>query len=608
MTADATQLDRTYARGSDPAERVVSAPARRARTSPWNELSRGGGSRHAGSRIGSGHASGTMRNMSISANVDSPAPAWKGWTELVLAIIPVAAFGAAAVFLEAKGPFWLGINSDPDYCYLLNALSVARGIPPGHVDHPGTLVHVIGAIVVRATHGIIGERDLVADVVRRPELYLRAIQYVLFALYASGLYLVGRVAHAALRRLDSAVLAQASPFLSTIVLPHVACVKPEPVLATISAFMGAAAVAVVRRAERGRSSGVAVAMGVLSGAALATKINGAPLLLVPLIVLRGWASRGIFAATAAFAAALFTIPAWPLFHQFLSFLRNSFGNGPRGHIDLASYPAVVLDLLRGEPVMAAGLLVGVGAMIAVRRGGEAPDGARTSTFRRALVAMIAAQVACVLLVAKHPSDQFLAPGHHYLIPALGLTGAVLALSWTLLAQRFATAGRAMLVTAVAAALAVGVAQAAAFRSVHRYIEDQRDAQVEIAAFTKSQFPARRVLYYYRSSSPSFALHFGNAFAGWRYGKDIGEAWPESAYYNRYTGEIELYRPVNGERGASPTTVQLDAEPLVIQGTPLTFEQAVAIPFGMPTRIKGNDQEAVYEIREHARATRGALIW
>src|SRR5262245_51688104 len=73
---------------------------------------------------------------------------------LVLAVPPVLFALTVLALKEARGPFWYGKNSDPDYAYLFNSLVVAQVRSPGHIDHPGTTLQVFGALVLRARHAL----------------------------------------------------------------------------------------------------------------------------------------------------------------------------------------------------------------------------------------------------------------------------------------------------------------------------------------------------------------------------------------------------------------------------------------------------------------------
>lgn len=55
-----------------------------------------------------------------------------------LLILSTLFFCVVLQLKEARGPYFYNFNDDPEYAYLLNALNLTQGIPPHHVDHPGT--------------------------------------------------------------------------------------------------------------------------------------------------------------------------------------------------------------------------------------------------------------------------------------------------------------------------------------------------------------------------------------------------------------------------------------------------------------------------------------
>src|SRR6185436_19337927 len=80
------------------------------------------------------------------------------------------------------GPFYLGTNYDPDYAYLFNSLNLAVFHPPRHIDHPGTPVQLVGALVLRAQHPVASNVDLAFDTIRNSEIRLIQLNLALFVL------------------------------------------------------------------------------------------------------------------------------------------------------------------------------------------------------------------------------------------------------------------------------------------------------------------------------------------------------------------------------------------------------------------------------------------
>src|SRR5262245_45496798 len=67
------------------------------------------------------------------------------WT---LALVPIAGLIVSILLVSSHGPYYYGANFDPDYCYLLNSLNLLTFHEPAHIDHPGTTVQILGAIIM----------------------------------------------------------------------------------------------------------------------------------------------------------------------------------------------------------------------------------------------------------------------------------------------------------------------------------------------------------------------------------------------------------------------------------------------------------------------------
>jgi len=491
----------------------------------------------------------------------------------LLLVIPAACAGLMLAFAAAKGPYWLGLNSDPDYCYLLNSLNVAQGLRVHHTDHPGTLVHLLGALALRAFHLVAGRGDLADDVVQRSETYLRMVQGLFALICGSALWLLGRALRQATGHVGWGLLAQASFLLSATILPHLGCVKPEPVLFALASAMLALT---ARAADRPRLLD-AVLLGSLCGAVLATKTTGLALLVLPVFVLRGWRSFAVLALSCVVVTALLTIPAWHDLRNSFSFTwriathSGHYGNGGASVLAPAAFARALGSQLWGEPVLALGLAAGA-ALLAV----EWRTTLRTPA-RRVLLAVLVAQVLSLLMVSKHPADQYLAPGDNYFIPALSLSGGALALLAAALASRD---GRWR--WAVGAALVAVVAfGAVSLARQHQRLVRQREEQLAAVEHTRQHYPGHAVVYYYRSSSPAFALYFGDSWSGRRHTERRRELFPLARYFVTWGKSF-------AEGDLAPDVKA------VMQGQPRSEGK---LEFGRTARkVFGNDREAVCELR------------
>ena len=67
---------------------------------------------------------------------------------------------------------------DPEYAYLFNGAIMADLKPDiFYVDHPGTPLVVLIAVVMRVVHVFRGGEDMLTDFIKNPEIYLRTALY-----------------------------------------------------------------------------------------------------------------------------------------------------------------------------------------------------------------------------------------------------------------------------------------------------------------------------------------------------------------------------------------------------------------------------------------------
>src|SRR3990172_3131213 len=101
------------------------------------------------------------------------------WTSryIILFIIPLLIGLLSFKLKEAAGPFWLGVNNDPAYMYLMNALYLADHKAPKYIDHPGVTLEIIGAGVIKVLNFPVNSPVMVKNVLTSPEYYLHVLYY-----------------------------------------------------------------------------------------------------------------------------------------------------------------------------------------------------------------------------------------------------------------------------------------------------------------------------------------------------------------------------------------------------------------------------------------------
>jgi hypothetical protein len=299
---------------------------------------------------------------------------------------------------------------------------------------------------------------------------------------------------------------------------------------------------------------------------------------IPLVLLAGLAARALFAGVTLLTLALATLPAWPALEVFVRFLSGiathsgQYGAGRPSIFDVAEYLGGLKHLAQqnwGAIPVTIGILGAVAAAalaLRVRREG----GAAVTAARDALVATVAMQCLSYLLVARHPAS-------HYILPAVVMAGLTAALS--IHAARLLAPAATRRVGWVAAVMlgffAFKYAQGIGARRAE--LASRRDAQLQVVAKLDREFRGARVLHYYTSSSPAYALHFGDGYTGGAWSRLVGDRHPDRLFYNIWNDRLEVLLPGPGDGRSRPREfVPVSTEvlcgvdgmaPLVVQGTP-----------------------------------------
>jgi hypothetical protein len=445
---------------------------------------------------------------------------------VILAALPMAFAMLAFVFRWHSAPFWLTFNVDPSYFYLLNSLMVAGGEAPADVYHPGTPVQMLAALVIRLMHPFSSSVAIADMVMASPERHLTYISTVLLLLVAGGLFLLGLMAKRTLGGLLPGLLAQSAPFATLFLIKHAYQVKPEPMLLLAATLLCAALLSSLN-GQRPYRHAVLMAGAVALGAA--AKLHFAPLALVPLPwLLRQPKALVLYGAAGAAAFFLFLAPAWPNLGVTIDWFTkmalssDAYGQGETTILPWKEYPANILKVFAGKPVFDAVLVLSIPALI----WGKGERG-----LKQALLGIVLAQLASVLLVAKHPIA-------YYMTPAVALTGAQAALVFALGAKRF-------LSPRYAQGWTIGLVLLGLLRLQSFVADDAERADWKRTALgiDMKPFAACAKVWYDFASSPSYALFMGDMMSKWRWGPLLeataqGKGGTEDEFFlNFYTGHL-----------------------------------------------------------------------
>lgn len=450
---------------------------------------------------------------------------------LALLALPILFLLAELTLRGHSLPYWSWFNHDPNYAYLFSAMHLLEGVSPVHVDHPGTPVQSLGALVLWLS-GVATP----AAVIPQSELLLTRINSLLLALDSLGLLFLGAVTLRWSGRLLPSLLAQTAPFLSMLALKHGVGVKPEPMLLLAVLLLSAAMFETLRRP--GRFSN-AVALGAVIAFGSACKIPFAPLALAPLILLQSRA-RLVFIASGAVFFALFLFPAYGSLGHFFTWISKialgtgAYGGGPQTVVD-ASYPHHFVKLFFARPSFLVIWFGGAGWLLWNRT-----KGLPLTITGRALLGVLIAQLVQMVLVAKHPSA-------HYILPALELSGPSAALLWVVSREQGLMVLRPELHRRIFAGLlaALVVVQSVAFIRQDRELRLEQKGVASID--TARDFPGCLRVTVDRASSLVEAWYYNHLTASDRYNDRLAADVKDEVFFVTWdSGLQDWHGTVDGQ--------------------------------------------------------------
>jgi hypothetical protein len=541
----------------------------------------------------------------------------------IFAVIPIIYLTFSVLTRRLRGPYWLGLNSDPEYAYLLNFLNIINLDIPGHTDHPGTPFQIFGAVVTklififRQWFGSAITNNLIEDVLKNPEVYLSIINICLVSLISLSVFSLGLIAFHFRQNICLALTLQSSVFLVTnIAASH--RVSPEPFLLFICQLLSIALIAFLYSPNIENSKLFPILLGVLLGTGIAVKVTFLPISLILLIFLPYVSKLILSFAVSIISFAIVTLPIWPKYPRVFEWLlsivihTDRYGTGEATFIDFRKSIDNIQDLYSQDSLFFNFAFIFICMQIIcsflyftkvaeVRASLKHGDTKKISTLHSlssVLVAIIAAQI---LVTAKHP-------GVHYLLPAMGLFGLVLFTQLELIValknklssnslQSYSNtqllSGNKLLlifVATIALLLSLNNLKVSFFRISKQYTSYQNEV-FEMNRFLNTQYFNCTQVSYYRSSSLPYALRFGDSFANQKFAGQLNSIYPESFFYNIWSKKYESFEDLD---------VDLENEDngqcIILRGTPFGKDNGEQHIQGTPLEeVFQGKQEAAYKL-------------
>lgn len=456
---------------------------------------------------------------------------------VILLVIPLIFAVSGLKFERAK------YAADPNYIYLMNALSICLGTGIGHIDNPGTTVMQVEAATIAIAHFLDNpEKQSLADhVFDDSDKFIEATRRVFIIMNSLAILCLGFVAWRRLQLIWPALLLQAAPFFSEVMLDHIwSKVSPEPVLVFVSAIY--LIIIILFYTDKNSNPNKYIWLfALVTGAGLGTKATFLPLIIFPLIVLPAVKRKLLFLSAVAVSFVLFTIPAIPEYKQMYYWFKQmlthtgQYGGGNEGFIDFSTYFPNILKIVETNPVFATILIAGVAVFIYqfVKKIAAASLREKDVPFK-ILTGLIATSIFGILMVAKQYHSN-----NHYLIPVIMLSGATLFFAIRNLPVKIDVQNKILIpVCTIVLTLFLIWQRPPQMKNAS---EGYHLANMEMDStefFIRQKYPDYRIINYYPESLTAAAgLHFGDVYAKQHLQPLLKEKFPDTWFYNFHSNEL-----------------------------------------------------------------------
>ena len=480
-------------------------------------------------------------------------------TSAILLLIPLLLFITSLQTIQSRDKVWYGGGYDPEYAYLFNALNMARFRLVGHIDHPGTTMQMAGGIVLEGAW-LADKRgeNLTQAVLSEPEHYIRILNVTSAIIGSLSLFVLAFLFYYRTQNVWYSLLLQLTPFVSGFLLFNGFTRVTQEVMLMVAAFaMATAALIWLFDPHQKESRRYILLFGIISGFGMASKVLFVPLMIIPFILIEPFKSKIKFVLVSLGSFILFTLPIIRLYPNMLYWFYRLFihsgqyGAGEKAVIDTSKYFGELLNLIKINPVLA--IIVGLSVLVLIvfllkcrfHKDRSFPPMAKL------LLAVVLAQAAGYLLIAKQPKAAYLLP--YESVVAINLVimlhGLVSMFRWKWLRSMIS----ALLVLMFMIILIPN--SLAKKRSLYNTNHNPLWEQTWQAA--SSSLGRTAVITTNPGISPVPALYFGNAYSRSRYANELKQIYPNFYINDYYKGHVvdwsgnvvnfpELYKKYNGQ--------------------------------------------------------------
>jgi len=460
---------------------------------------------------------------------------------LALLVIPLLLYVLGGLLNNLITPYYLSSMADPAYVYLFNSLNLVYLHSPTHIDHPGTTLQILGALVIVVkwvlSLGFIGEGHIYNDVLMHPEKYLASINNFLRILLFVAVFISGLKIYRLSNKLSAAILFQLVPLFNSDFVFHYAMVNTEILQVSLAMLISAYLYEylMVEKDEKDPDRRV-IKLGVLLGAGIVTKIIFAPVLFIVLLI-KGLKNKLYFLVTVVVSIFILTLPIITEYPRIVEWITKQFtnhgryGNSGAGLPDFSTYS----DNLRGlmghafvfEVLVTIFLLVS--GYLFIKRYGK-----KSYIGYFAVYGLFT--VATVMFVGKNVGEV------KYILPMLIMSACGLALLCRVAGDLLGKKAYSM-----ALAIMFGFAGVITYQSVASAFNRGKDVEIamdKVGVVSKKIATLRNrgctAAMYYNAPYKVHALDFGSRWSGQKWEGALEKLYPDAVLFNMWFAYLRKF--------------------------------------------------------------------
>ena len=343
---------------------------------------------------------------------------------LILLLLPVLLI-CAGLYMKNWIPLYYLRCMDPEYSYLFNGLNLAHLNFPWHLDHPGTPLQLLSALVIRVVHLFRSGPSLNVDVFSDPEFYINAIVYTLISINAVVLAVSGYVIYRISGSYSAAFLIQLAPFSSAMSIAILNRVIVEQLFIAIVLILVVIMIAYIyeTKERKSRFNKFVVLFSIIVALGISDKITFIPVFFLPFILLEGRRNKITYSWLTFLCFAVFVFPVYSRLGYFRDWVKKLFlhsghyGQGPADIVNVQDFGNSLNTIIHTERVFTVLFVLILGLFVLYNSINFRWRIPHSRSFR-AVAGILVVMSLMTLMVAKQYKNYYLVPGLLLAVPGL----------------------------------------------------------------------------------------------------------------------------------------------------------------------------------------------